>query len=121
MPIYLNEKQYAAVITLADSLSADGLNDPSGLMHKTRAEVELGLWSEATATLEELKTAWENSPFSDKCGENELLYLKARILFGSGNTAAAISCVQRILEDRDSCNVNAYFRETISRALKLPH
>ncbi len=121
LPIYLNELRYEDVIALVDSLSSQGFVDPSCLLHKTKAEIELGHWDGASQMLAKLREAWEQSPFVDRCGTCEAKYLEARILAGRGDLQAARSRLQQILAMKDSCKSNPYFRESLSKATELLH
>jgi tetratricopeptide (TPR) repeat protein len=121
LPIYLDQRQYAEVISLADSLMAVGYVDPSCLFHKTTAEIELGRWDDAARSLERLRQAWDTSQFVDHCGNYNIQYLKARILAGRGDVSAAQTCLQQIFAAKNVCFADVYFRQTLSAASATLH
>ncbi|OGC93662.1 MAG: hypothetical protein A2W25_06065 [candidate division Zixibacteria bacterium RBG_16_53_22] len=119
LPIYFNEKRYADMMNLADSLAAANSLDLSGRLHLTRAFIELERWDLADRTLKEVQSAWESSLYYDACGAAEALYLKGRILSGRGDKSEANQYLGQLFSMDSTCATNAYFRQTLLDARAL--
>jgi hypothetical protein len=119
MPIYHNEKRYADVLTLGDSLIVTKSLDPNSRLHLARAFIALRRWSDAETTLNEIQHLYENSEYCDSCGATEVLYLKAQMLLGQGDSTMARINLRQIISMDSTCAQNAYFRQTSLEAKEL--
>jgi tetratricopeptide (TPR) repeat protein len=119
LAIYFNEKRYADVLAVGDTLVADSLLDPNSRLHTARALIKLERWDEANRALDQVLAAWESSPYYDPCGRAEVLYLRAEIYVGQGNAAKARECLKQIFDDEGRCEKNEYFQQSLSSAENL--
>ena len=110
LAIYYNEKQYEEVLAVGDSLASHSLLDPNCSLHIARALIKLKRWAEANLTLDRVLAAYENSPYFDTCGCDEVIYLQAEICAGQGDVIKARQYLQQILDDKDRCQKNEYYR-----------
>lgn len=121
LPIYYEQKQYDAAVALADSLATEHLLDPNSRLHLARSLIALKQWDQAMQALDQVLSEWKNSPYYDSCAEPEVLYLKATIYKGRGESAEAQKCLDQIFAAKAACDNNQYYQQSLSSANDLAH
>ncbi|PKK83741.1 MAG: hypothetical protein CVT49_06900 [candidate division Zixibacteria bacterium HGW-Zixibacteria-1] len=114
--IYWTEERYDDLVNLADSLYAGLPEDAYILIYYVEGLLGLDRLDEAEMKINELKTAWKNSPYYDISGALEGDFLAARLAHKRGETETANKLLEQILSRKDLCDSNAYFRETYDKA-----
>jgi len=117
--IYFDEKRYAELLELADSLEKLTPNDPYALLFYVRGLTELDRLDEAEVKLKKLKLAWKRSPYYDPIGMFEAELLLADILYRGGDKESALEIIDRIIAQKELARDNAYFEEALENGRKL--
>ncbi len=119
LPIYYEQKQYDAAVTLADSLASRKLLDPNSRLHLARSLIALKRWDLALQALDQVLSDWKKSPYYDPCAESEALYLKAKVFTERGETESARKCLDQIMSAKGTCGDNQYYQQSLSSANEL--
>jgi len=119
MRIYFEEKRYADVIPLADSIGTIIPDDTYCLLYATISLIELGQVDSAAVSLERLRTAWQKSGYFDPLGMHEADYVEALLLARRGENDMAEAILDTLLDKREFAKSNAYFKDTLERAAEL--
>lgn len=119
LPILLDQGQFGEVVIVTDSLSSQHALDPNSLLNRVRALIELKRWDDAEAAIDEALAQYKESDFSDECGSQEAVYLKATILAGKDDREGAREYALRVIARDSTCHGNTYFRKTIENAREL--
>ena len=119
LAIYFNEKRYADLLAIADSLASDSLLDPNSRLHTARALIKLQRYAEAERALGDVLDAWRRSPYLDSCGQAEAWYLQAEVNLRRGDSLQARQLLNQIMGSEDRCSGNDYFKQSLSSARNL--
>ncbi len=117
--IYLIERRYDELVSLADSLYAVDSNDAFTLLYYVEGLIALDSLGPAETKLSRLRNSWRNSIYYDSIGTYAEEYLLAEIAYRQGDSKLAQNMVERILSHQSWRRKNAYFDETYEKAKRL--
>ncbi|MEW5923502.1 MAG: hypothetical protein AB1746_05895 [Candidatus Zixiibacteriota bacterium] len=117
--IYWTEERYDDLLGLADSLYGSLPDDAYILTYYIEGLLGKNRLDEAGIKIDELKAAWQKSPYYDTSGVMEADYMEARLAYMRGETDMAEKILKRILDCIDLRDSNAYFNETYDKARNL--
>lgn len=119
LTIYLIEERFEDLVCLADSLCGIIPGDPYFLLYYTEGLLALDRLEEAEEKLQQLKSAWENSPYFDSLGVLEAEFLLAKVAYKKDKMESVREITDRIISRKELRKSNAYFAETYKKTKDL--